>query len=73
MKLEKGIVMKSIQTLVLLAVALFGAIVEGFPQSFAIDWFTIDGGGGVSEGGGFSVNGSVAQSDAGSTMSGGSP
>lgn len=37
---------------------------------YAIDWFTIDGGGGRSSGGPFSVAGTVGQSDAG-TSSGG--
>jgi len=64
--------MKSIRTLVFLALAFFAATIQGFPQSFAIDWFTVDGGGGVSEGGGYSVNGSIAQSDPGPTLSGGS-
>jgi hypothetical protein len=39
-------------------------------QNFTIDWFTIDGGGGASTGGGFSVSGTVGQPDAGK-MSGG--
>jgi len=34
-------------------------------QSYAIDWFTIDGGGGTSTGGVYSVSGTVGQSDAG--------
>lgn len=42
----------------------------GFAQPYSIDWFTIDGGGGVSTGGVFSVSGTIAQPDAG-TMSGG--
>jgi hypothetical protein len=37
----------------------------------SIDWFTIDGGGGTSTGGVYSVTGSIAQPDAGATMSGG--
>jgi hypothetical protein len=40
-------------------------------QSYAVDWFTIDGGGGLSAGGGYSLAGSVGQADAGLTMSGG--
>ena len=40
-------------------------------QSYSIDWFTVDGGGGTSTGGVYSVNGSIGQPDAG-TMSGGS-
>src|SRR5262245_53633301 len=33
-------------------------------QNYAIDWFTIDGGGGVSTGGVFAVSGTVGQPDA---------
>jgi hypothetical protein len=33
-------------------------------QSFTIDWFTIDGGGGTSTGGVYSVSGTVGQPDA---------
>ncbi len=38
---------------------------------YAIDWHTIDGGGGTSTGGVYSVSGTIGQPDAG-TMSGGS-
>ena len=40
-------------------------------QSYSIDWFTIDGGGGTSTGGVYSVSGTIGQPDAGPTMSGG--
>ena len=44
-----------------------------FSQSYSIDWFTIDGGGGTSTGGVYSVSGTVGQPDAGQTpMTGGS-
>ena len=33
-------------------------------QSYSIDWFTIDGGGGTSSGGVFSVSGTIGQPDA---------
>jgi hypothetical protein len=39
-------------------------------QNFAIDWFSIDGGGGTSTGGVYSVTGTIGQPDAG-TMTGG--
>ena len=39
-------------------------------QGYSIDWFTIDGGGGTSTGGVFSVSGTIGQPDAGH-MSGG--
>ena len=50
---------------------LLGLTIQASAQSFAIDWYTIDGGGGTSTGGGYSLTGSIGQSDAG-TMSGGS-
>jgi hypothetical protein len=39
-------------------------------QNYAIDWFTIDGGGGTSTGGVYSISGTIGQPDAGPTMSG---
>ena len=39
-------------------------------QTYSIDWFTIDGGGGTSTGGVYSVSGTIGQPDAGH-MSGG--
>lgn len=55
----------------LAATLLFLSIGSTFAQSFNIDWFTIDGGGGTSTGGVFSVTGTIGQPDAGH-MSGGS-
>jgi hypothetical protein len=40
-------------------------------QSYSIDWSTIDGGGGVSTGGVYQVNGTIGQADAGVAMTGG--
>jgi hypothetical protein len=40
-------------------------------QSYSIDWFTIDGGGGTSTGGVYSVSGTIGQPDAGAVMTGG--
>ncbi len=39
-------------------------------QSYAVDWFTIDGGGGASSGGNYTLSGTIGQHDAG-TLSGG--
>lgn len=50
----------------LFSVLCFGA--SG--QTYSIDWHTIDGGGGTSTGGVYSVTGTIGQPDAG-TMSGG--
>src|ERR1043166_1063872 len=40
-------------------------------QPYAIDWFSIDGGGGTSTGGVYAVSGTVGQPNAGGPMSGG--
>lgn len=40
-------------------------------QNYSIDWFTIDGGGGTSSGGVYSLSGTIGQPDAGTTMTGG--
>ena len=55
------------------AILVFAALplVSTFAQSYSIDWFTIDGGGGTSTGGVYSVSGTIGQPDAGPTMSGG--
>lgn len=48
---------------------LFSA--SAFGQSYSIDWFAMDGSGGASSGGDFSLSGSSGQSDAAATMTGG--
>jgi hypothetical protein len=53
----------------LLACAAIPAAVHA--QSYSIDWYTIDGGGGTSTGGVYSVSGTIGQPDAGGPMSGG--
>ena len=55
--------------------SLLGFLLSAFcfcasAQSYSIDWYTIDGGGGTSTGGVYSVTGTIGQPDAG-TMSGG--
>src|SRR6266446_895868 len=40
-------------------------------QTYSIDWLTIDGGGGTSTGGVYSVSGTIGQPDAGGPMTGG--
>ncbi len=55
--------------LILLTVAASPA--SSFAQPFSIDWFTIDGGGGNSTGGGYSVSGTIGQPDAGGPMTNG--
>jgi hypothetical protein len=48
--------------------AVLSANVQG---QFAIDWFTIDGGGGTSAGGSYSASGTIGQPDAGGPMTNG--
>ena len=50
-------------SLLLLFVALLAA--QAKAQNYSIDWFTIDGGGGTSTGGVYSVTGTIGQPDAG--------
>lgn len=56
-----------------LTLALIVSVLAGsaLGQSYSIDWFSVDGGGGTSTGGVYSVSGTIGQPDAG-TMSGGS-
>jgi hypothetical protein len=61
------------------AARVLGAIMLAFvffagtahAQTYSIDWFTIDGGGGTSTGGVYSVSGTIGQHDAGGPMTGG--
>jgi hypothetical protein len=55
----------TIATVSILKVQISSAIAQ-----YSIDWFTIDGGGGTSTGGVYSVSGTIGQPDAG-VMSGG--
>jgi hypothetical protein len=52
----------------IILVAVFSAITAA-AQNYAINWFTIDGGGGDAAGGGYSLRGTIGQPDAGA-MSG---
>lgn len=54
----------------LLCALLLASACTGSAQ-YAIDWFTIDGGGGTSTGGNYSLSGTIGQPDAG-LMTGGS-
>src|SRR5258706_5137923 len=54
----------------LLLSLLFSLLAMAAHGQYSIDWFTIDGGGGTSTGGVYSVSGTIGQPDAGQ-MSGG--
>jgi len=53
------------------ALCFIAAPLSSHAQNFTIDWFTIDGGGGTSTGGIYSVSGTIGQPDAGGPMTGG--
>ncbi len=55
---------------ILLRLILFGATLVTARAQFAVDWYTIDGGGGASTGGVYALTGTIGQPDAG-VMSGG--
>ncbi|HTV41110.1 MAG TPA: hypothetical protein VMF08_11080 [Candidatus Sulfotelmatobacter sp.] len=48
-----------------------GAAVSASAQSYSIDWHKIAGGGGLSTGGSYQINGTIGQPEASGTMSGG--
>ena len=56
---------------VALATTLLAFALNATAQSYAIDWHTIDGGGGTSTGGVYSLSGTSGQHDAGGPMTGG--
>jgi hypothetical protein len=53
------------------AVVLLLGLRTAGAQSYTIDWFTMDGGGGTSTGGVYQVNGTIGQPYAGRAISGG--
>jgi hypothetical protein len=63
--------MKNFWHIFLFVTALTFPEAQGFGQTYSIDWYTIDGGGGTSTGGVYSVSGTIGQHDAGGPMTGG--
>ena len=63
--------MKTKSTFALVLAFLLAGLAATRAQTYSLDWFTIDGGGGTSTGGVYSVSGTIGQPDAGPTMSGG--
>src|SRR5262245_42246150 len=48
-----------------------GTLGCAFAQPFTVDWFSMDGGGGMSTGGDYQSSGTIGQPDAGGPMTGG--
>ena len=61
--------MKIVRTIGLCLLA--GLACSSVAQNYSIDWSTIDGGGGTSTGGVYSLSGTIGQPDVGGPMSGG--
>jgi len=57
--------MRFLKKSILLAALLIPAMLKA--QSYSIDWYTIDGGGGTSTNGQYSLSGTIGQPDAGAT------
>jgi hypothetical protein len=51
--------------------AALAAVPSLLAQTYSIDWFTVDSGGGTSGGGVYALSGTIGQPDAGPAMSGG--
>jgi hypothetical protein len=63
-------ILKPIAVNLALAIGLTAAS-SALAHSYSVTWFTIDGGGGTSTGGVYSISGSIGQPDAQATMTGG--
>ena len=57
--------------LAFLATLLLVFLVQAAPNTFSIPWWTVDGGGGSSEGGEYTVSGTIGQPDTSPLMSDG--
>ena len=58
----------ALSLVIILATAVSAQLAGGGPE---INWYTIDGGGGTSTGGTYSLSGTIGQPDAGGPMTGG--
>jgi hypothetical protein len=63
--------MRTLNKLFLGLCCALGLTTGALAQNYSIDWYTMDGGGGISTGGVYSVTGTIGQPDAGALMSGG--
>ncbi len=57
--------------LILFGLLAFAFWLPALAQQYSIDWYKIAGGGGISTGGTYQVNGTIGQHDAGGPMTGG--
>lgn len=71
MKTKRKTILIVILTLVLVVPTLVGATKAVAATGYEINWWTIDGGGGESTGGDYTLKGTIGQPDASDTTSGG--
>ena len=57
--------------LVLAALLILATLVSAAPNAFSLPWWSLDGGGGTSQGGDFTLHSTIGQPDAGPRMTGG--
>jgi hypothetical protein len=62
--------MKYILVLLVILGLLSFAVALAAPQAFSLPWWTVDSGGGASQGGGYKLTGTTGQSEAGTLLSG---
>jgi len=65
---QKRLTLLVLGLIILLATA---GILNAAPAQYAMDWWTVDGGGGTLSGGTFSLSGTVGQPDVGPALEGG--
>jgi hypothetical protein len=68
---NKTAVMIGALLLAMCGALLIFTLVSSAPNEYAISWWTVDGGGGFSQGGDYALQGTVGQLDASSSQGGG--
>jgi len=63
--------LRTIQKILGFAAVLIGGVICSPAQVYSIDWYSIDGGGGTSAGGAYTLTGTIGQPDAGKLSGGG--
>ena len=61
--------MKYLAALLILGLLLV-TVALAAPQAFSLEWWTVDSGGGTSQGGGYMLTGTTGQPEAGTLLSG---
>ncbi len=70
MKTSKLEVRNKVRILIV-SLAFFGVVLSADAQNYSLSWYKVAGGGGVSAGGTYQINGTIGQPDASDAMTGG--